>query len=50
MTRTIWDVLTTVGRDIQVMFPYRPSHAFVELPNDWQISVTVSPTSASALG
>lgn len=48
--RTIWDVLTSVGRDVQVTHPHRPSHALVELPNDWQISVTVSPTSASTLG
>lgn len=48
--RTIWDVLTSVGREVQVAYPYRPSHALVELPNDWQVSVTVSPTTASTLG
>jgi hypothetical protein len=48
--RTVWDVLTSVGRDVHVLYPYRPSHAIVELPNDWQLSVTVSPTTASTLG
>src|SRR3954469_22439722 len=48
--RRVWDVLTSVGRDVQVTYPYRPSHALVELPNDWRISVTVSPTTASTLG
>ncbi len=43
--RTIWDVLTTTGRDVNVTYPYRPSHALVEPPNEVQISVTVSPGS-----
>lgn len=47
---TIWDVLTTVGRDNRVTHPFRPSHALLELPNDWQLSVTVGPTSVSTLG
>ena len=48
--RTIWDVLTNVGRDVKVSYPYRPSRALVEMPNDWQVSLTVSPTTASTLG
>src|SRR3954470_62095 len=48
--RTMWDVLTSVGRDVQVLFPTRPSQAFIELPNDWQLSISVCPSSASTLG
>lgn len=48
--RTVWDVLTGTGRDVQVSYPFRPSHALVELPNDWQISVVVAPGSWSTLG
>jgi hypothetical protein len=48
--RTVWDLLTDPALDARVTHPHRPSHAQVTLPSDWQISVTVSPGSASSLG
>ena len=48
--RTVWDVLISLGPGTRVTHPRRPSHAVVLLPNGWQVSLTVSPASASELG
>jgi hypothetical protein len=48
--RTLWDVLTSVGRGAVVTFPDRPSQALVALGNGWAVSVTVSPGARCSSG
>ncbi len=49
-SRTIWDVLTSLGAGVAVTHPDRPSHALVTLGNGWAVSVTVSPGARCSSG
>src|SRR5215212_11275266 len=48
--RTVWDLLTDPALQARVTHPYRPSHALITVPSDWQVSLTVGPGTASTLG
>lgn len=48
--RKVWDLLTDPTLGALMTHPHRPSHALVTLTSDWQVSVTVSPSSATSLG
>ena len=48
--RTLWDLLTDPTLEAEVTHPYRPSQAFITLPSDWAVSVSVSPGTGSSLG